>query len=156
MNSTEAISKCEHLIDDLLELRQQQDEVDRWYDRFIVAFQEEMRKFFKEVKDSPQAQKNLRLLSKPWWNDDLTVLNKSVHKQEKLVRQLKKAKKHWKKALLEFKEAQNKFDKEVRKCKRRWQREEVMRLESANTDDPVEFWRQIQNMGRKPKKKLPE
>ncbi len=93
MNRAESIAKCELLIDELINLRKKQEEVDKWYNHFTTAFQEEMKEFFKEVKDSKQAKKNLKFLVKPWWNDSLAELNKTVHKYEKLTRQLKKSKK---------------------------------------------------------------
>ena len=48
------------------------------------------------------------------------------------------------------------FDKESRHLKRKWKREQVLKLEALNTSDPIEFWETVKNMGRKSKKNIPE
>ena len=50
----------------------------------------------------------------------------------------------------QFRLAQSRFDKESRWIKRRWKREQVLKLEKLNLTDPVEFWESVKNNGRKP------
>ncbi len=40
--------------------------------------------------DVPATKKNYYKMSKPWWSDECTELNKKVHQAEKLWRDLKK------------------------------------------------------------------
>ncbi len=93
MSDADAAPKVADLIDQLHTQKQQQDIVDRWYEQFTEAYYSEMRKFFRELGDSPKSKKNARLISKPWWNDHLTDLRKKVHTCDKRAHRHKKHKK---------------------------------------------------------------
>ncbi len=86
MSSLDTLRKCEDLIDDLLLLQQQQRQVDDWYQRFIGVLHDEMNHFFRHLDDTPNARKNAQKMSKPWWEDSLSILNKDVHRKEKAWR----------------------------------------------------------------------
>ena len=66
MTSVESVRKCESLIDELLERKSRQNEVNEWYDHFIGVYQDEMRRFVKELKDVPQTKTSYRLIGRPW------------------------------------------------------------------------------------------
>ena len=57
--------------------------------------------------------------------------------------------------LADFRERRQTFDKTLRREKWSYQRREVYNLEKSNTQNPIEFWRTIKNLGPKKKHKIP-
>ena len=148
--TSEGVSvKLHDLIDQLMLHQMQQKEVDQWYDHFTEVYYSEMHEFFKEVGDTPKSKKNAHLVFKPWWNDHLNDLRKVIHDLEKTAHANKKHKRPYRAMQQQVKAAQHDFDKHVRLYRRRWEREQVLNLEQANTNNPTEFWEQIKRMGRK-------
>ncbi len=156
MQSPEVLREFEGLITDLLEAKLDQQKVDGWYSNFLSTLYKEIDHFFKRFKDTPQTKKNYNMMSKPWWTDFLGILNKKVHSAEKQWRFRKKHRLPCNYEHAEFKKHQKVFDKEARRLKRRWKREQVINLDKLNFDDPNDFWESIKRMGRKQKTKIPE
>ena len=100
-----------------------------------------------EIKNvNPKSCKLLKF-SKPYWNDNLTVLWKNMCKYEKLFLKAKGSKLEKRNAQNLFKEARNKFDKNLRKCERNYKKQMADNIESLNGIKPQEFWKHIQNLG---------
>ena len=59
MNNDEALVKCEKIIEELLVLRQTQDELDTVYLNFLQVYYEQMANFMKEAKQAPKSSKVL-------------------------------------------------------------------------------------------------
>ena len=151
------IVECEKLIDDLLLAKSSQEEIDDCYNRFVEVLHDEMGLYFKKLEDTPQAKKNLlKHVSKPWWSSSLSVLNRRVHQLEKKWRDLKKHGRECRYAHNSFRIAQHDFDREARRLKRKWNREQVLQMEKLNCEDPVGFWEAVKRLGRKPKKPIPQ
>ena len=51
-------------IDDLIQLRNSQEEMDRWYTEFIAVYHSEMDKFYKKISDTPRTLKKRDFLAK--------------------------------------------------------------------------------------------
>ena len=108
-------------INELLILRHQQEEMDRWYNEFIAIYHFEMDNFYKKISDTPRTLRNYYISRKEWWNDTLDALSKSVHTAEKTYLSVKKRKLHCTEVKRDFLAKQALFDKEVKRMKRRWQ-----------------------------------
>ncbi len=48
-----------------------------------------------------------------------------------------------------FSYTQRRFDKELKKIKRTHERSQVFKLEQANIENPIEFWKSIAKLGKK-------
>ena len=59
MSSPASAEKLVQLIDDLMDLRLKQAEVDAWYARFVCLYHEEMSNFYKKLDSTPKSKKKL-------------------------------------------------------------------------------------------------
>ena len=48
----------------------------------------------------------------------------------------------------DFKLAQQEFDREAHRLKRKWKREQELNLEKLNNEDPMAFWEAVKRIGR--------
>ncbi len=156
MTSGDSVRSMLEQIEALLELRLAQEEVDRWYSDFIALYHQEMDKFYRIIADTPRTLKNYYISRKEWWNDTLDKLSKSVHTAEKTYLSFVKKKANCTLVKRDFLAKQRLFDKEVKRTKRRWQRNKVLELDKANVDDPNAFWEFIKALRGKKKSKLPD
>ena len=76
-------------------------------------------------------------------------------KHEKLFLKAKGSRLEKRNAQNLFKEARNKFDKNLRKCERNYKKRMANNIESLNGIKPQEFWKHIQNLGPTKKKPIP-
>ena len=76
-------------------------------------------------------------------------------KHEKLYLKAKGSKLEKRNAQNLFKEARNKFDKNLRKCERNYKKHMANNIESLNGIKPQEFWKHIQNLGPTKKQPIP-
>ena len=99
-------------------------------------------------------EKKLRHKNKPWWNSTLINLWKVVCKAEheflKCTHGIER-----KRTSNFFKEKQHCFDKLYKKCKSDYQRSLQNDIETLNTGEPKEFWRNLKRLGPKPRSDIP-
>ena len=149
------LAECEHLIDSLHETRTSQEEIDDLYEQFSLL-PEQMSVYFRKLEDTPQTKKNVsKNLGKPWWSSSLSVLNRRVHRLEKGWRDRKKHGRECRREQALFRSVHD-FDREARRLKRKWKRDQVLEMEKLNCEDPVGFWEAVKKLGRKPKKTIPQ
>ena len=112
-----------------------------------------MKIHFKPIQNATKSNKQLRHSKKAWWDDDLGELWTNMHKHERIYLKTPRHNTNHKQARLNFLHAQPTFDKNVKKKKRKFLRNRVQEIETANTNDPVAFWNFIN--GLNPRKKAP-
>ena len=93
---------------------------------------------------------------KPYWTEELTSLWKAAHSKELVVRKNKCNGKAKKLAQANFKEARNVFDRKLRQAERKYRREQIIKIETLNTNNPREFWKEIRQLGPRSKHGLPD
>ncbi len=138
-------------IEQLMQVKQCQEELDKWYEAFVNIYHKEMDSFYKKLENTPKSAKNFHIMKKEWWTDDLTALAKETHRSEKNFITLIKQGKRSTEAKAQFLTLQKQFDKLVKSTKRKWQRNKIFNLDKINDSDPNAFWDYIKSL-RKPKK----
>ena len=78
LQSSGNVTKLLALIDELLEIRKQQDELDAWYSDYVKIYHDEMARFYRLLEDTPESKKNYFISRKAWWSDDLGLLAKET------------------------------------------------------------------------------
>ncbi len=149
------VDSCLKIIEELLLNQIDQERLDSLYDQYVETYFDEMSSFFKEVSNTPVSRKSLRFTPKPYWNEDLSELWKRFHRSEKIFVTTRKDDPAYSRILGDFRDKRRAFDKRLKREKRSYQRRKVYDLEKANTKNPKEFWRTIENLGPKRKRKIP-
>ncbi len=90
MKSPERVAELNTLLDELLDVRSEQEAIDTWYDNFIKIYHAEIELFYKKLSDTPKSRKNFSHMRNEWWNEELSMLAKEVHTVEKLFVRMKK------------------------------------------------------------------
>lgn len=145
-------------INEALNRRLAQDEVDKLYNDFCHEYHTAMDIHLRYVNTLPGSLKKYRSKPKPWWNEDLdnawkqlVIEEKSLKNKNKNVKLNKKLCKN----ISSFKKAQQNFDKLYRKSKRQYFKEKQNFLEYVNTKNPREFWSQIKKIGPNKHERIP-
>ncbi len=155
MQSEFAVARFTELIDELLQIRGEQEEVDSFYENFADMYHHELSCFLKEVKPTKKSKKAVRHTKKPYWTETLSELWSDFHKAEKLFVKARRNDQRYENLQNQFFVKQKIFDKELRKAKRSFQRKQMYDLEEINTNDPTAFWKHINNLGPKKKSNIP-
>ncbi len=155
MYSNATVESCLEIIDGLLRDRINQDKLDTLHDKYVEAYYAEMSEFFKEINSTPQCRKSLCHAPKPYWNSELSELWKLYFIAEKVFVNMRKDDPRYDFVTREFRQKRRAFEKKLRSEKRSYLRRQVYDLEKANTSNPSEFWRTIENLGPKKKRKIP-
>ncbi len=141
------------LIDDIENVRAQQDEIDSIYEMFCEMYHKEMNEWFQKKNVYPRAKKRLYRCSKPFWNEDLKLLWNVLCEKEKLY--LKSRGNQRMVYRQQFRQAQNNFDKLYRKTERAYKRSKILAIDDICTSDPKEFWKTIKRLGPAKKHNIP-
>ena len=147
LTSDEILIKYNEVITDLLKEKIEQEEMDKIYDKIVNMYYQEMSNFLKEIRKSPSSGKKARFTKRPYWSEELSLLWKTYHEAEKYYLSLQNGHVELSLARTKFIEAQNEFNKTLKKCKRSHQRKQVYDIEEANVNDPIEFWNSIARLG---------
>ena len=155
MRVDDILRQCTGLIDSMLEQRLNQEAIDLIYEDFVEMHMSEMSKFMKELDQTPRAKKFLGHSRKPYRTEMLTEKWKECHEAERVYEKANKDEygNIAPKSRSEF--LYRKFDKLVKKAKRSHERSKVYNLEKANSEDPIAFWRTIQQLGPKKLSNIP-
>ena len=147
-----ALRSLMSVIEYIENIRKSQEEIDTLYDTFCNMLYDGMSELYDCTNVHPKSRKKLRHKSKPWWNSTLTILWKVLCKAEheflKCTHGIERKRKR-------NKETQHCFDKLNKKCKRDYQRSLQNDIETLNTCEPKEFWRNLKRLGPKPRSDIP-
>ena len=122
-----------------------QQVVDSIYKDICNIFYDEMNSFFQSTNTHPSVKKKSFRKYKPFWNNNLQQLWSNTKKAEQAF--VKSDVLDAQFLRLRFKEAQNKFDKEYRKEKRRFNYLQIEKLDNSVKNNPREFWKMIKSLG---------
>jgi hypothetical protein len=147
-------STINSLIDHFLEIRLNQDEVDRSYTIVCETVFREMDKYLKYADCSKSTRKRLRN-SKPYWNETLTKLWKNMNKAEHAYTKCKGPNLNKRQKRYDFILARKIFDKSLRNAERNYFRKKLSDIEANCTDDPRKFWDHIRKLGPRTNTKVP-
>ncbi len=149
LTEADKVNKFMHIIDQLLSDGLLQEKLDEVYEELVEAYHLEMQQFLKIIENTPKSKKSVRHTKKPYWSELLGELWKVLHEKEKAYVHCKRGNVAYTRLREEFISAQRAFDKCLKKEKRHFERSRVFNLEKANTENPVEFWKFISNLGPK-------
>ena len=148
MNSSETIQDMLTLIEDALLNRITQNKIDHIYEEFCTLYHNEMKKHLKYIDSLPGGCRRYKLKPKPWWNDGLEQLWKNLVIVERMLKKnITKCKRKNARKQEEYKVTQRKFDKAYRKDKRQFYRDKQMYIESVYSNNPRQFWKEIDKLG---------
>ena len=147
-----AIIQC---IDRIQSTRAIQDDIDLMYNDFCNMYYREMDHWFRSRNINQCGRRKFRNSSKPFWTEQLTALWSDVCTAESnylAAPQHSQVRKH---LLATFKDTQHIFDRTYRREKRRFEREKRTHIERLNTDNPREFWAELNKLGPKRNDSIP-
>ena len=135
----------------MLEAKSSQEHVDTLYQQFCDIYYNEMNCFLKSLNVSSKTKKTIKFKSKPFWNDALDNLWHEIVVSE---RQYSKSPQnsHLRKIKFSlYKNSCNKFNKEYKQEKRKFNRHKQNLIERVNSENPRQFWKHIKSLGPKRK-----
>ena len=142
-----------NVIDRILVNRESQGELDQIYHDFCNIIIEEMKANIPHHDTSKPVKKRFKP-RKGFWDDELQNLWQELHKAEKTLRKstnrLNRRTNHEK-----FKIAQRSFDRLYRRKERAFLREQSTYLSTLQTNNPKQFWQELNKLGPKRKRKIP-
>lgn len=116
-----------------------QSEIDECYEGVVVQIQKEMAK-------NARTGKRANTPNKPYWNERLSEL---WHHFDKCAKKLRNFKHHAElpKICSEYCSAMQDFDRELRKCKRNYDRGTCLEIDEMCKKDPKKFWNELNKLG---------
>ncbi len=146
-----------NLINEIILLRENQEQLDIMYKQICDTIKAEMDKLipYKDICTSKKAKKRFKH-SKPFWNNELKILWQEMHENEIFfLRYRGNDPKHKSNLRNIFIGTRKIFDKKLRFHKRKYNRGTEIELEEICKKDPTKFWNQIKNLGPKRKINIP-
>jgi len=122
-----------------------QSDMDALYENFCSIYHKEMSRCLRSTNIHPSKKRRPPHKPKPFWTAELTDMWNAASECE--ARFLKSKGRERQELRRIYYDAQNKFDKEYRKCERLYNREKIVQLESLTTANPQEFWEKIKSLG---------
>ena len=113
-----------------------------------------MDRYLKILNMGPQSKKRVKF-SKPYWNNHLAELRKTLKIKEHKYTKSKKNLINRSIYLGEFKVAGHQFDKTLRKYERKYYQDKAINIENLNKNNPRVFWDAIKKLGPKKKTSIP-
>ena len=141
-------------IQSIEQLRLSQESLDDTYRSLCDMYYAEMGRIFGKY-NSGKYKNYAKKFSKPFWTQHLSTLWKNARDAESKYLKLSQRSRLRRVLRAQYYEAQKLFDSEYSKAKRRHQREQLIKIESINTNNPREFWNAIKNLGPKKKCDIP-
>ena len=142
------------LISGLNHMDTNQNSIDEFYDNMIVQIFEEMDKHIGYKDATKSTRKRLRN-HKPFWTDELTEAWRDMSIAEKDYIKVKHSYTYNKNLRSRFISKRKYFDKILRRTERAYNRKKSIEIETINTENPTEFWKQIGALGPKRSCKIP-
>ena len=138
----------------LLDREVSQVKIDLIYDNFCATLFSEMDSFLEYRDVSKKVRKRFKN-HKPYWNDNLTQLWKSMRDAERRFLRCKGARGERSSLRSAFQLKQYCFDKCLRKTERDYNRAKAEEIESINTENPQKYWEHINKLGPQNKSSIP-
>lgn len=155
MNSDMAAQAINECIDNILHTRNTQTDIDNMYSEVCNLYYSEMDKWFKSHNINSVSRKKFRNSSKPYWNDNLSELWTDMCKAESNYLKAAQNSVNRRSLLNVFKNKQYVFDKAFKKAKRKFEREKRFNIEHLNTNNPKEFWSELEKLGPRKSTQIP-
>jgi hypothetical protein len=133
--------------------RETQEELDGIYECFSENVIHEMNRSIPYIDCTDKTRKRYKC-RKHFWNDELQTLWLDMNVKEKQLKRCVNRKQRQTLFRL-FRTAQHCFDKRFRYHERKSRLEVCENIESLQTQDPKEFWNQLNNFGPRKKKTIP-
>lgn len=154
MISDLAITAITRLIDIIDHSRTTQNQSDKLYDDLCYTIINEMEKVIPKFDCTEKTPQKIKY-HKPYWNEELTSLWKTMRENEKQFLKTKSNHRDNRELLRIYKLSQNSLDKRIRYYERRWRRGVALELDEISVRDPRKFWDKIKHSGPKKKQNLP-
>ena len=153
LNNESARTRLLELIEHIELTRDTQQEIDNIYAEFCETYHTEMNKWLRSKNVHPTAHKRLKRCTKPFWNENLSLLWNVLCEKEKQFLQSKDSRRKFKQK--EFYSAQKNFDKVYRKAEHNYKKNKIAEIEHYSSSDPNKFWENIKKLGPYKKKDIP-
>ena len=129
-----------------------QDSIDTFYDEMMKDIFNEMDKHIR-YKEASKSTRKLYRNHKPFWTDELTDAWRDMSLAEKTyVRNRPSNSSNLREIFISKRKY---FDKLLRKTERAYNRHKAIEIEKINTENPTEFWKQINALGPKRSNTVP-
>ena len=126
-----------------------QNEIDKVY----ALYHDEMNRLLQSKNVHPKVYKRFKRSTKPFWNDNLSSLWKTLCEKEKLFLLCSDRRRRY--LQQKFVLAQKKFDREYRKAERKYRINKIDEIDNYCTSDPNKFWDSIKRLGPRKKSGIP-
>lgn len=145
-------------INDIINAREQeinaQNYIDNEYNNLCLVLKQEMDEYLQFSECGRNTKKRWKH-SKPYWNEELSELWKSMRNKEKTYLKFRGNRRDKASHLQKFKDSRHNFDKKLRSCERKYYYNKAVEIENLNTSNPKEFWQQIKKLGPVKKSSIP-
>ena len=136
-----------NLLSDIETAEMVENDVNMLCDRLCKTLVNEMDSHLKYSDGSKKCRKSFKYY-KPYWNEELSRLWKSMNEKEKGFRQYLGNCKHVKSRFaMDFKASRSVFDKALRKAERSYRRELCNEIDNVCIKNPNDFWKSIKKLG---------
>jgi hypothetical protein len=152
-NNAENSDRLLQMIENITELRNDQNEINSVYNDVCNLYYDEMKKWLKSKNVNPKSHKRLKKCCKPFWSNRLQELWDSLRKAENIY--LSSRGRYRRSNLESFRASQKKFDKEYRKAERKFNFDKQCEIESVCTENPKQFWQHLKSLGPSRNKDIP-
>ena len=136
------------LISGLDQIDPSQEYIDDFYEIIISKVFEEMDRHI-QYKEASRKTRKLFRNHKPYWTDELSEAWKNMSTAEKSYSKCKHINSRNNHMHQEFISKRKAFNKLLRRTERSYNRKKALEIESINTTNPTEFWKQIKSLGPK-------
>jgi len=135
------------IIEELLQNRLTQEQVDNMYDSICINVLNEMDKFLEYNLVSTSKVKKRLKISKPFWDNELSQLWKEVSRTEREYLKCKRKDRQFKQLREVFISTRNRFDKLLKNKARQYNYRKITTIENSANTDHNEFWKNIKKLG---------
>ena len=142
------------IISQIESARENQEDIDSIYSNLCNAITDEMKAHIPTYNASKKTNKR-RKVSKPYWCDELQQLWDVLRIKERSFVKYKGNNQQKSILRLDYVNARNRFDKQLRQSERVYRAAEAFEIEDMSCNNPTEFWRKIQNLGSRKDNSIP-
>ncbi|CAG2212577.1 unnamed protein product [Mytilus edulis] len=146
--------RCRHAIANVIEaiecFQSGLREIDNLYKLFVDTLHSEMdQQLVYKDKHSGHNGKRRRKIGKPYWNSNVNELLNKTHRSEKDFLRCNGNRRTRDRLKQIFIVNRKSFDKCMRQAERQYQAEQRNKLKTLNTQNPKEFWKEVNKLGPK-------
>jgi hypothetical protein len=153
--STRIQSALRNTINSIENNRTSATEISKIYEELTSEIQQHMEEVLDVKNLNKTTTKNRKAKHhKPFWNENLSTLWKETCKVEKEFLNYKGNRKHTAEKREKYHKSRRNFDKELRRADRKYNAERRDRIDQLDTNNPKEFWREVNSLGPKSTSKV--